>query len=618
MKRVIFIVACLLLLAATAAGQNATGVNTGRGPRYDTNFWNWPSGTGVRWIDAVERMLGLSNAVGTGTIYYVDSGVTTEGNGSSWDHAVNTLAEAVAKCTTSAGDRIYVAEGHAENLSSATIFKISTAGVTVIGMGSGTLMPTFTTTATAGVAHLNAANVRVYNCRFLCGITNTTTLGKITGDDCGFIGCYWGEGGDDGDMNGITVITVGAADGDSDRALLLGNEIRCPTSGSWTQGIKLNKDMSGIRVIGNHVYGDWTSGAAIEGQASSNAQVDCVIEDNDLYQTDTGEPVIEILDTSSTGIIANNRCFSDTDGTTIDYGGLLDGGGNTWNVTATTTNLGAAPAGLMIDSVNNLLGYDDNDNLASTSSVASNRDGSILERLEFIAKYLETGTPGALVAPASTFSILDILGTDGSTTTGAVAGSILGAIGTNEAIADTAFTSATVTADKDGSVLERQESIQLAALPSANHPNYFVVTADMTSATWNTTAFHEIVTVTGACRVTIMVEVVATIITTSTDGTLALGFAGNTSGIFSATALDTAVTGDVFSAVYGSAATTIIGAEASGSLTHALLDVVSLNGVDIGYTIATHAATTGSLKFHVWWTPLDATGLCAAGAGGPA
>ncbi len=156
-----------------------------------------------------------------------------------------------------------------------------------------------------------------------------------------------------------------------------------------------------------------------------------------------------------------------------------------------------------------------------------------------------------------------------------------------------------------------------AALPSYSHPNYIAVTADMTSATWNTVAAHEIATVTGAVRMQIMIETVATIVTVGTNGTLALGYAGNTAAIYAATLLDAALTGDVWTGIYGGVATTeIAGAEAGGSITHAIQDVVVLGGIDVGYTIATNAGTTGSLIFHIWWTPLDATGAVVAGAGG--
>jgi hypothetical protein len=73
----------------------------------------------------------------------------------------------------------------------------------------------------------------------------------------------------------------------------------------------------------------------------------------------------------------------------------------------------------------------------------------------------------------------------------------------------------------------------------------------------------------------------------------------------------------VFSAVIGSAATTVVaGAEAQSSLTHCLFDVIVTGGKDIGYTLSA-PSNTGTLKFHIWWTPLDATGSVTAGAGGP-
>ena len=189
---------------------------------------------------------------------------------------------------------------------------------------------------------------------------------------------------------------------------------------------------------------------------------------------------------------------------------------------------------------------------------------------------------------------------------------LLGVDSANNAAATTS-----VVANQDGSVLERLEAISQAALPTFNTNNYFTVVADMTSATWNTVAAHEIATVTGACRVHILIETTATVITAGTNGTMEFGFAGNTASIFAGTALDAAVTNDVWTAVYGAVATTVVGgADAKSALTSAIFDVVVVGGVDIGYTIAVSAGTTGDLTFHVWWTPLDATGAVVAGGGG--
>uniref|UniRef100_A0A6M3KNG5 Uncharacterized protein n=3 Tax=viral metagenome TaxID=1070528 RepID=A0A6M3KNG5_9ZZZZ len=260
-----------------------------------------------------------------------------------------------------------------------------------------------------------------------------------------------------------------------------------------------------------------------------------------------------------------------------------------------------------------MIGVDDADNVMATSSVASNRDGSVFERLEHIAKYLETGTPGALVAPANTFTILDILGTDGSTTTGAVAGSILGAIGTNEAAAATAFTSSAVEAEANGSVLERLEALQVSAGPSYIHPKYLAVATGTfdTTGVWSTVASHEIATVTGMVKVTIIPECVTSVSSVSDTGTIQLGDETVTSSVIAASTLGA-------------------GAMAAGelwvdaTLTRTILTQTQVNaitfvvaaGKDIGYEVATNALSAGSMIFHIWWTPLDATGAVAAGAGG--
>jgi len=232
-----------------------------------------------------------------------------------------------------------------------------------------------------------------------------------------------------------------------------------------------------------------------------------------------------------------------------------------------------------------------------------------------LQRYIAGGDTGLGTDLGASKSLVDAIGTDGVAVLDTAVG-IAGMIGVDDA--DNAMATTAVVANADGSVFERLEAIGAATGPSYNSPNYFVVTADMTSATWNTVAAHEIAAVVGLVRMQIVVETVATIVTASTNGTMALGFAGNTSAIFSATALDTAVTGDIWQAVFGGAATTDIGgADAKSALTSAIFDVVVINGTDVGYTIGTNAGTTGSLKFHVWWTPLSSDGAVTAGAGGP-
>jgi hypothetical protein len=487
-----------------------------------------------KWLQEADQMIEAGVLLGTGNVYYVDSGVTTEGNGNTWATAKNTLDEAIDLCTDDNGDVILIAQGHAENLSGAGTVTCDKSGVTIIGCGNGELRPTFTTTATDGTFLVSDDSVKIYGLRFVPGISAVVTAISVsaTGDSFTMTNCEFVNPGT-ATYEYITMVTLASG---SDYVTISGNNfVSTVTSTGCSEAIKAGAGVvNRLSIVGNEFQGAFIVSPIWSDQINTN----CLVADNTIHQATTGQFGIEFT-AAATGNLYNNTVYTDGATTAIDPGSLKSTGPN-WIVSAIDKSPVMFPA--QDDTAENLIGVNDADNAAVTSAVVAN---------------------------------------------------------------------------KDGSILERQETIQVSDSPNKNHPNYFTVTADMTSSTWNTAAAHEIATVTGACRVQILVEVTATIVTTGTNGTIALGFEGNASAMFSATALDAAVTGDVFSAVYGSAATTpASGAEYQSALTHCVFDVVSVTGKDIGYTIATNAATTGTLTFHVWWTPLDSTGAVTAGAGG--
>src|SRR5690348_4899238 len=72
--------------------------------------------------------VGASVPRARGRDYYVSSVIGQSGRtGKSYKESLATIAQAVAKCTASQGDRVIVLEGHAETLSSATALAIATA-----------------------------------------------------------------------------------------------------------------------------------------------------------------------------------------------------------------------------------------------------------------------------------------------------------------------------------------------------------------------------------------------------------------------------------------------------------------------------------------------------------
>lgn len=145
----------------------------------------------------------------------------------------------------------------------------------------------------------------------------------------------------------------------------------------------------------------------------------------------------------------------------------------------------------------------------------------------------------------------------------------------------------------------------IGAEMSYNRANYFAVTADLTSATWNTVAAHEIATVTGAVRVRIL-PICTSDVTSGGAITFILGTETTTNGMIASTDGTTIDAGEAWLTT-------------TPSHLHAktaVLDFIIAAGQDIGYTIGSNAATGGTIVFHVWWEPLDATGAVAAGAGG--
>lgn len=281
-------------------------------------------------------------------------------------------------------------------------------------------------------------------------------------------------------------------------------------------------------------------------------------------------------------------------------------------------------------SVLGAIGANNADNAFDSSTVVANADGSVLERQQYVQAEADkldmvtlavapaAGSLASFVASGGTAlgtplgdsaSLVDALGSDGVTVTDSAV-SVLGAIGANNA--NNAFASNTVAANVDGSVLERQEFLQLLAeAVSYNSPRYLSVTADFTSATWNAFAglgpTHEVFNVTGLVRMKIWAECTGDCDSAGHAATLQLGVEGATNALIAATDETELDNGDLW---YD--ATPTVGYEAYAT---AVFDYIS-NGLDVGYEIGVEDVTSGSLVFHCVWQPLNATGAVVAGAGG--
>lgn len=155
------------------------------------------------------RGMPLLNAYG-GNVFWVDSGNGSNGNAGTFERPWATMDYAVGQCTANNGDVVMVKPGHTETVTAASGLDIDVAGITFIGLGSGSDRPTinFTTAVTADM-DIVAANTTMQNFLFTGGIDALTGPVHIAAADCALLDI------ETRDVTGQTVdfiVTTAAAD----------------------------------------------------------------------------------------------------------------------------------------------------------------------------------------------------------------------------------------------------------------------------------------------------------------------------------------------------------------------------------------------------------------------
>jgi len=222
-------------------------------------------------------------SVSTGNRYWVHSGTGTDGTayGFTPDKPFKTIDYAIGKCTASKGDIIFVMPGHAENLATATAINCDVAGVTIQGIGSGSLIPTVSFTALAGSITIGAANVTLRNLRLVANAT-------------------------DGVTTGLTVAAAGdglTLDGVQFRDTATTKEFLIHVSVATTVTDMLVKNCSFVGLTG----GSMTNSILFAGTST-----DCVIEDSYFF-VDSSDSVIDHLAGASVNLVVRRNVVINAD-----------------------------------------------------------------------------------------------------------------------------------------------------------------------------------------------------------------------------------------------------------------------------------------------------------------
>lgn len=142
----------------------------------------------------------------TGAVFWINSVNGNDSNaGTNRNEPKATLASAISAATANNGDIIFLESGHTESLGSA--ITLSKAGITIVGLGSGTNKPKFTVNAAVDGIDITAVRNRLYNLRFPVGTTATNTSRVNVGaTGCSIVDCDFLCGAND-----LHTITLPAA-----------------------------------------------------------------------------------------------------------------------------------------------------------------------------------------------------------------------------------------------------------------------------------------------------------------------------------------------------------------------------------------------------------------------
>lgn len=237
-----------------------------------------------------------------GDEYYVSSVSGDDARiGRSVATSVATIDHALSLMTADQDDVMYLLPGHAETVSAAAGMVFDVAGITVIGIGEGTLQPKITLdTIISADIDISAANVTIENVAFSANFADITAAIDVNADDFTMRNCKFLETATD--MNALIWIQDALATA-SDR-ITIEDCYALARDASNTHFINFAGTGDGHAIKGNTLIGDW--GTIAIGGAGIVTNV--VIIDNVLSNAASTSDACINLPATTTGIVMRNLC----------------------------------------------------------------------------------------------------------------------------------------------------------------------------------------------------------------------------------------------------------------------------------------------------------------------
>lgn len=245
----------------------------------------------------------------TGSIFWVHSGTGSDaaGYGTSPDAPVATIDYAVGLCTASKGDVIYVMPGHNEGLGAAQI-SVDVVGVSIIGLGSGSLVPRIDFDNAAASIDVKASGCTLKNLRLLPSVTDVliaidvnAAATDVTIEDVEAL-----PGEDAGGVDDFAVVVELKAG--CDRAKIRRLRVRQHASGvGYIAGVRLKGASDDVLIEDCDFV---MAGAGLVAPINADTTLSTNVHIRRCRMQTDSEPGIEVI-TNTTGIVEDCRIASD-------------------------------------------------------------------------------------------------------------------------------------------------------------------------------------------------------------------------------------------------------------------------------------------------------------------
>ena len=277
----------------------------------------------------------MSN-IGLGKTFYVDSNHGDDGrSGRSPETCLATLDAAIGKCTADHGDVVYLLPGHAESeaVAATSIATMDIAGVTVIGLGDGDQMPTFSLGVADATFTISAPDCLLRGVRIKSTVADVAvgiTMSALS-DNTIIDGCVFRDDGAAKELLAAISITAAA------NGITIKNCDFRTTAAAGSANAILSAAVTDLNLIKNTIYGKYSAGGIL----TSGVITRSVITDNVVVNAEAAI-AIALNGTTSTGILARNLL-----GGTTSIAAALTGDNAMWCFENYVT--GAAAASGLID-----------------------------------------------------------------------------------------------------------------------------------------------------------------------------------------------------------------------------------------------------------------------------